>query len=293
MPLPTDLEIIDKAQQEASDLGSPRCAFIEKALSLAGLAYADAGTRDQYVAEVFLEGIFEKNTDGTYKASQSQIAAAYQMAAAMSACGIVTAQIWNYAGVAAPYLKKFYAEPSRMGSAVGAEFKFATSVGAWVSGMPWRRGTPFPVAGDALIIGNNTSEMARGDSGNYQHEMTCIAWVEGPQGALMASLDGGQPGIALRTRGLVEVFPDGGDEGELWCSKVAPDGSLPITSDGRPASGRRVVGYTDVSKLPFRDGSPPSCKGGPGWKRLALAALGVVALGAAAVQVAPWVARRI
>jgi hypothetical protein len=263
--LPTDSEIIDQALAEAADWGEPRCRFVESMLRLPGLAYADPETRDAYVKEVFLEGIDFPGGAPT----EAQIQQAYAMAASMSACGIVTSRVWRDAGVNAPYTRKFYG--NRIGSAVGAEMEFAKAHKAWVSGLPWRRGTPFPEAGDALIIGDNTPAMKRGDVTAYQHELNALCWIDGGRGGLLASVDGGQPGIAIRTRGLVEVFPDGGDEGEIWCGSVAKDGSIPLGGDGRPANGRRCIGWTNVAKLPFRSDAP-SCKGG------ALSTLGRVLL---------------
>jgi len=277
MALPTDAEIFEKAMSEAADWGPPRCRFVEAALALDGLSYENPETRDRYVEELFLNQQ-DFGPDGPTEADRKQ---AYGFASAMSSCGITTQAIWAAAGVDLAYLRKPY--KNRIGSAVTFEYKYAKEVGAWVNAMPWKRGTPFPEAGDAMIIGDNTPAFARGSSPTYQHELNVICWVEGPRGALMGGLDGGQPGIAIRTRGLVEVFPNGGDLGELWCSVVAPDGSLPLGADGRPLSGRRALGFTDVTRLPFVD-NPPACQGGGLLRTLAVVAGGVaVGLGALAV----------
>lgn len=268
MALPTDQEIHNKALEEAADFGTPRCRFIEAMLRLPGLSFEDKATRDQYVTELFLTWQ-DWGPGGPTEADRKW---AYQYAPAASLCGVTTQNIWAAAGVDLAYLYRPYSE--RYGSAVTFERKYAIEHGAWVDAVNWRRGTAFPEAGDAMVIGNNTQEWARGSSTPAQHELNIACWIEGPRGALMGCVDGGQPGIAYRTRGLVEVFPGGGNVGELWASAVAPDGSLPVGYDGRPLNGRRVVGWTNVAKLPFKNAPP--CKGGGGWRMIGTALAGLV-----------------
>lgn len=264
-----DAAIFQAAEDTAAEYGVPRCRIIEAALRLVNLSWEDPKTRDQYVEELFLKWQ-NWGPDGPTEANRKW---AYQYAPAASLCGVTTQNIWAAAGVDLPYLYTPYS--TRFGSAVAFEYQNAQKVGAWVSATPWRRGTPFPEGGDAMIIGDNTGAFSRGSSPKVQHELNVVAWIDGPRGALMACLDGGQPGIAFRTRALVEVFPGGGDAGELWCSTVNPDGSFSVGADGRPLNGRRAVGYTNVAKLPYKSDAP-NCKGGG-----ALGALGTLLIGGA------------
>ncbi len=284
--LPTDffddLAIFDLATEEAAELGEPRCRFIEAALLIVNLSWEDPKTRDEYVRQMFLT--WQDWGPGRPNAADEQQARAMSNGS-MSLCGVTTQNVWAAAGVDLPYLYTPY--PTRFGSAVTRERATAIEVGAWVDALPWRRGTPFPEGGDAMIIGDNTPAMARGSSPTYQHELNVLAWAEGKNGVpLMLCMDGGQPGTAFRTRGLVEVFPGGGDAGELWCSTVNPDGSVSVGGDGRPLNGRRAIGFVNVSKLPFK-ASAPSCKGGGGGVLRAVGALvGGLVLGVAGLCLA-------
>lgn len=271
----SDQAIFDRALEEAAEWGEPRCRFIEAALAIVNLSWEDPKTRDEYVKQMFLT--WQDWGPGRPNAADVNQARAMSNGS-MSLCGVTTQNVWAAAGVDLPYLYTPY--PTRFGSAVTRERSESIKVGAWVDALQWRRGTAFPEGGDAMIIGDNTPAMARGSSPTYQHELNVLAWGDGPQGGLMLCMDGGQPGTAFRTRGLVEVFPGGGDVGELWCSTVNPDGSLSIGGDGRPLNGRRAIGFVDVSKLPFK-ADAPSCKsgGGGGLLRLAAGVAGGIATG--------------
>lgn len=255
MPLPSDDEIIAAAIDRALELGEPACRYIDAALDLAGLSYAAGGaTRDAYVQKLYLERLHREPT-------AAERSSAYAMAAAQSTCGITTECIWDRAGVDAAWLREPYgARVNRGFYAVMAEYEFAKQVGAWVSALPWVAGTALPDLGDAVIIGDNTDGMRRGSSTKVQHELTMLCYLNGPAGpgSWACSIDGGQPGVAYRTRQWVEV------PGELWAGAVDPSsGVAPLGYDGRPLNGRRVIGYVDAKKLPYRADAPP-CAGGGG-----------------------------
>ena len=259
MARPSDEQILQAAQDLQAHLGEPRCLFIAGALPLIGLAYADTKTRDEYVQQLYMWGVFPYE-NGEYQCTERQRVSAYNMASAQSSCGITTRRVWRYAGVDAPQIYDFYGNDNRLGSAVRYEISFAQSVGAWVSGTPWVEGTDFPREGDASVIGCSSCgpSYVRGGIFGGEHEFTTVCWLDG----LMHSVDGGQPGIALRTRALVEVWTgedkDGRRTGELWAGAVDANGNCPMGADGRPATGRRYVGFSSAALLPLR-GTSPGC----------------------------------
>ncbi len=253
-------EIRQLCEEQASDAGEPACQFIGTALPLDGLAYADPETRDEYVAQLYLWGVFDQLPDGSYDCTEAQLKQAYAMAAVQSSCGIVTRRVWRGAGVDAPQIYDFYAEPNRIGSAITYEDKFAAENGAWSSGIPWTEGTPWPALGDAFVIGCTScgGDWSR-NSFNGEHEANVVGL--GDEG-IVYTLDGGQPGVALRTRQVLEVWTGEDDEGrrtgELWCGAVERDGSCATDSSGRPLTGRRFVGISRAADLPLR-GTAPAC----------------------------------
>jgi len=258
MPRPSVNAILRDAARQAIALGMPRCRFITAAISLVNqgpIAYADEATRDQYVQELYLTLI---DFDGGAPTDQ-QVQQAYGMASQQSTCGITTERIWREAGVDDPNVFTFYfTRVGRGNYAVMEEKQFAESLtsGAWVSGIPWVEGSPLPQPGDAVIIGlSSDASFTRGGGFSGEHEFNVVSTLDD----YVHSVDGGQPGIAVVTRAWSEVWTGTDDlgrrTGELWACKVGPDGEVALGSDGRPVQGRRVVGYTDVSKLPLRPGS--------------------------------------
>jgi len=270
MSRPTDQEILDDMWTIAESIGHPRCAFVRKAALLVSddsrqyreIGWSVAGTRDLYVAEEYFEGVFPVE-NGAYQVSDYDLKSAYAMAAVQSTCGVTTEAIWRYARVDQPKIYEFYGHASRLGSAVGLEMTTAKAAGCWIDGIPWVEGSKLPEPGDAMICGCSScgDSWARG-SHNTEHEFTVTSWL----GGLMHSVDGGQPGVAIRSRGLVECWTgtnaDGKRTGELWVGVVSPDGTVAMSSDGRPAQGRRCLGYTDVAGLPFLP-DPPECPSSP------------------------------
>lgn len=257
---PSDADIIADARAMARELGAPRCLFIDQALALItdprlGYSIENGATRDAYVAALYLDLIVPR-IDGAYDISEQKLKQAYAAASAQSSCGITTEAIWRYAGVDDPRLFMWYPDRAAKGGsyyAVSLEVDIAKDHGAWRSGIPWVEGTPLPEPGDAPIIGlMQDPSFTRGGGFAGEHEFTVVSWL----GGLCHSVDGGQPHIDLRTRGVVEVWTgtnaDGARTGELWFGQVDKEtGEMAIGHDGRPVSGRRAIGYTDVSALPL------------------------------------------
>lgn len=188
---------------------------------------------------------------------------AYQQAMGMAAknnktslCGITTEVGWRYAGVQDPMLYGPYADRVSKGQyTVAQQLAFAKQVGAWVDALPWIEGTPLPGVADAPIIGCTScgEGYARGVK-NLEHEYSIACYDPDLGPGIHHSIDGGQPGVAWRTRGLVEVWtgelPDGRRKGELWAAGLDKSGQVVLAADGRPVVGRRFLGYSSIDLLP-------------------------------------------
>lgn len=224
-------------------IGAPRCAWIREAVALEKLEINDP----RYVDRVYLAAI-----DGTPTATQRQ--QAIQMARTQSGCGLVWESQARTLAVHWPLLWKFYGARviNARENTISAARDFAKKCGAWVDALAWRRGRGFPKEGDALHIGGTDPAWVRGEIAS-DHVMTVVAWA----GELLHTIDGGQPGIRLRTRALVEVWTRP-DSGELWAAQVDRSTGLPdLDASGRPRRGRRVAGWIDPTRLPYL--SPPRC----------------------------------
>lgn len=271
---PSDEAILETVQHLISELDPPRCAALEKALALRDLSFA--ATPNEYTAEIMFSGGVFPRKDGRvrvlgpsvvedYEVTSSIVSQAYQMAGFQSSCGTTTEVIQRYAGINDPVIYEWYADRVNRGKyAVMQEKVFAEQQGAWVSALPWVEGTTLPDPGDACIVGlRGDPNFARGNVFNTEHEFTAVSWLDG----YLHSIDGGQPGIHLRTRGVVEVWTstdgDGRRTGELWAASVNPDGTVPLGGDGRPLNGRRFLGFGRLDALPVVSDAP-SCGGGGG-----------------------------
>ncbi len=259
-------EIIELARAAAAAYGEPRCAFIMGCLFLDGAAYADPDRRDQYVEELYfymVNGIDDGDHD--YHPTDQQRSGAYSMASVQSTCGVLTRRVWRYARVAMPALYDFYGQGNRIGTAVSAEMKFAQDNGAWISGIPWVEGSPLPEPGDAMIIGCSScgGEWSR-NSFNGEHEYTIVATAKDGDDdeidSIHYSIDGGQPGINLRTRKMLQVWTgenaSGARTGELWVGALDKDGYCAVDNSGRPLTGRRTIGFSSAGLLPVYDDAP-------------------------------------
>lgn len=237
----SDAQIADGIARVVQTIGHPRCLFIRGVQPLAGLSYANEKTRAAYVAAGW-----PFDTE----------ASAYAQARDQSSCGIMTEVGWRYAGVVDPdgVLYMPYAKRVNHGGtwyAVSRELFLAQHYGCWVDAVHWREGMALPREADAMIIGCSACGPSWGRGGGFfgEHEFPICLWGED---GLMHSIDGGQPGVAYRTRCLVQVWTGSdsqGRTGELWCGAVDKHGACAIGADGRPLSGRRVMGWTDVAGL--------------------------------------------
>ncbi len=286
MPFRTDAEIVDLATQASSDLGQPRCRFISPLLPLIGMTDREA------------RAIEFPNDTPEY---QSAMATAFETGKT-SSCGLIVEAAWRYAGVQDPLLdQSYYDRVSKGKYVIVAEQEIGKKNDAWVSGIPWVEGTPLPLPGDALIIGCQScgESWARGTA-NLEHGYTIVAYDPAGEG-IHHSVDGGQPGVKARTRALVQVWTgtnaEGKRTGELWASTVTEDGVIPIASDGRPLTGRRMVGYVDVSRLPLGEAAGP-CVGKQGVAGALIPSspagkvAGVALVGTLAYFVARWLSKR-
>ena len=249
-PIITDQEIRDKAREVRSIIGAPRCAWIREALAVEGLEV----TSEEYEQIAYLEAI-----EATPTALQRQ--QARQMARTQSGCALVYEHYARKLAVHWPLLWKFYGQRFSIPieQVITADRAFAQKVGAWVDASTWREGMPFPKEADGLIIGGKGPSWVRGEI-ESEHMFLIVAWILG----LIHSIDGGQPGVRLRTRALVEVWTKGNPgqrTGELWAASINMETGLPdLDGQGRPKKGRRVLGWIDPTRLPYL--SPPTCLDG-------------------------------
>lgn len=284
MPFRSDAEIESYLEAAMAEIGRPRCLFIAGLIDKMGLEPQDIEYHQ--LAYPFDDPAWAK------------IAAPQQ-----SGCGLVTRAGWRFAGVQAPEIYLPYQELVVKGGThfvVAYERQFAIDVGAWVDAIPWVEGTPLPGPSDSVIIGcASCPDFARGTA-NYEHEFTFGAWdPEIPW--ISHNLDGGQPGTAFRSRGWVEVWTGtnaaGQRTGELWCGAINDKGEMATTYDGRPATGRRALGYVNTALLPMDPPPGNECRSAdgklvsnmgtailPGVKNEYLVGLGLLAAGSAALM---------
>jgi len=281
MPFRSDEEILDMTRVAMIEAGSPNCLFTSGCLPLNGFT-------DREAAPFF----FPYDSE----AYQSAMSSAFEKGGT-STCGLLTEDGWRYAGVDAPVLYEPYNDRVAHGKyVVMMEKIIAEDAGAWQSAIPWIEGTPLPMHGDAPIIGCTScgSGWARGVK-NLEHEYVFLCYDPAGNG-IHHSIDGGQPGVKLRTRALVEVWTgetsDGRRKGELWASTVNDDGSIPLAYDGRPVTGRRFIGFTRVAQLP-RGAPQGPCLWEPGLvERVTSSTAGKLVLGASAVALLAALVKR-
>lgn len=241
-----DLEIQRNALALAEQIGGRRGALLLDLLPCAGWQV----TEPRFVQRVYLDAL-----DG--QPTNLQLAQAKQMAGALSSCGMFWESGYRNIGGDWPLLWKFYGLRCLISleQAITAELPFARHHGAWFDAVAWLEGMQFPREGDAVIMGNNTAAYARGMA-NFQHLGNMALWADG----FAHFIDGGQPGIKIRTRAFVEVWTGskgGRRTGELWLANVDPQtGAVPLSADGRPQKGRRVVGWISPVSLPYRTPRP-------------------------------------
>ena len=177
-----------------------------------------------------------------------QRAQAQQMARTQSGCGLVAEAILRDLGVTWPHLWRWYGD--RLGTAISASVAAARRDGIWYDD---RSPGPGIQAGDLLVIGGPAPDWSRGGI-TYEHILVATELL--PDGRLR-SVDGGQPGVAERTRVLVRT-----PQGELWLAHLPPSGgAAQLGPDGRPLVGRRVQGWIKARLAPH---TPAGYTGGGG-----------------------------
>lgn len=241
-----DRTILSNALDLAAQIGGRRGALLLDLLPCAGWEV----TESRFVQRIYLDAI-----DGT--PTRLEALQAEQMARSLSSCGMFWESGYRNTGGAWPLLWKFYGQRClvTLEQAITAELPFARHHGAWFDASIWLEGAQFPREADAVIMGNNTAAWARGVAA-FQHLGNLALWQDG----IAHFIDGGQPGIALRSRGLVEVWTGsrgGRKTGELWLGNIDPEtGEIPLSADGRPKRGRRVLGWISPLQLPYSSPRP-------------------------------------
>lgn len=168
-------------------------------------------------------------------------AQAQQMARTQSGCGLVYEAQLRDLGVTWPHLWRWYGD--RIGTAISANVAAAKRDKVW-----YTADNPGPgiQAGDAVVIGGPPPAWSRGGIA-YEHLLVVTELL--PDGRLR-SVDGGQPGVAERTRVLVRT-----PQGELWLANLPSGGGpAPLGPDGRPLVGRRVQGWIKTRLAPNQPG---------------------------------------
>lgn len=222
-----DRDIFDRALAAAQGEDPFIRAMLECGLSMAGLEPADLA---------YQQHLYPFDT----------VEQARAMALSQSGCGLTTEEIWREGAVADSRLKMAYATRVKLGGtsyAVACEKSIALSCDAWTNLVKCETSIPRAavLTADAWIIGCKgcPGEWAR-LTGTYEHEFSCLLVED--DGVTVHSIDGGQPGIALRTRKLVWAEA----HHELWLASL----DATIGPDGRPSKGRRAQGFTRVRDLP-------------------------------------------
>ena len=208
----TDRDLFERAYAEAMGLPHTVQAVVLEALALVGLQPAML----EYQARLF---------------PRDTIAQARQMALKMSSCGLTRETCLDTAGIAGQWTGVAYA--SRIGSALSAEIIAAKKAGAWVDVAGGAAFDPHP--GDGVVIGCSSCPGVWGKGGFSMEHVLGVVLVDGD---MITSVDGGQPGILLRTR---EIRTMGR---ETWLATV---GCPMDSADGRPTKGRRVLGHSNLA----------------------------------------------
>lgn len=111
------------------------------------------------------------------------------------------------------------------------------------AGGAWREPTPdaLPLAGDVVLIGRALPDGSPDPAyvrGTKATEHVLVA--TGLEGDILWSVDGGQPGVEVRSRRVLRVGR------ELWLGHTERG----TDTSGRPLVGRRVVGWLSLGELP-------------------------------------------
>lgn len=176
-------------------------------------------------------------------------AEARQLALHQSGCGLMTEAGQRALPVDEPLLYVPVGPRSIAGGRqypVALERDDAIRWGTWIDCAKWEPGKYAIAPADVMIIGcGGCPGVWSRNTFSSEHELT-VAFVDSETGDVW-SIDGGQPGIHVRRRRLVEVGT------ELWLGAVdQKTGACAIDPDGRPHVGRRVLGIIDADGYKVR-----------------------------------------
>ena len=231
----SDALLMDTLRKNMDNMNGVRLAVLDSLVDLVGCDTSDP----QYYNVVY-----------AYDPANQRLG----LATHQSGCGLVTEVGWRGAGVRSAQLRFPVGVRSSKGGVlypVALEKSIAQDSKAWVEPAQGKR----PLDGDAVIMGCAQCPGVWGQ-GTYvmEHEFT-IALLERSMHFdgtdLVHSIDGGQPGVRLRTRALVETVVNG--RFELWAANLATNGGYMLDAVGRPTVGRRVMGWSDVDALPIQE----------------------------------------
>lgn len=198
------------------------------------LAYADGLLGLVYPNERYLEQLYPHDAPSV----------AREMAAKQSSYGLFALAVLRAIGCHSPELDEPYAR--HVGTAMMAVKALAIRDGAWVEATRWQGREPSdrPALGDIVLLGlkGGGTAWGRGPLSSEEHLLVVVGYDE-PTGCLV-SVEGGQPGIAERTRRMLPA-PCVAAPTELWLGHLG----YALAADGRPLRGRRVAGWIALDKL--------------------------------------------
>jgi hypothetical protein len=232
-----DAEIHAAAARILPTLSPVRAALVSDALSLDGLEPAS----ERYQTELY------PNDPPNQRRA---------LALRQSGCGITVEHGDRAAGVDDARLWMPYGERAVRGGVLyplTLSIHIATRAKCWVRPVPMD--ARLPMEGDAVVVGNPGADIGTwskggGFGGAHIFRVVATAYAASSDRAIVHSVDGGQPGIHVRTRALVWCGPGGS---ELWAASLDDQGGFVFdAADGRPSRGRRVYGWVDVDGLPIR-----------------------------------------
>lgn len=191
------------------------------------LAYAESLVGLAYPSARYVEQLYPHDTP-----ADARRLAASQSSCALTAMAVLRAVGAHALGLDGPYVR-------HIGRVVAIVKGIGIRDGAWVDAVRWSELLGLPALGDIVLLGRQGGGRAwgRGPYADTEHVVTVLRYDPGT--GCVTSCDGGQPGIAERTRRVVDVA------GELWLGALGAQ----LETDGRPSRGRRVDGWVDLDRL--------------------------------------------
>jgi hypothetical protein len=178
---------------------------------------------------------------------------ASELAASQSGCGLVTEVGERAFPVDEDALYLPVSKRSQLGGRdypIALERDDAGKWGGWIDCTIWDKGKrdPLFLPADPVIIGCSSCPGVWSKGGVVvEHELTTLFFD--PITMTLWSIDGGQPGVKVRTRKVIEVSA----HRELWLGNLDANGNCALDpADGRPTVGRRVLGIINADMYPVR-----------------------------------------